>query len=77
MGCTETAGGAARSAESMKPSRILARVAEELRRHGVRALVMPDYQGVPELYIREDDAALLDKLCDESRLSREARELLC
>ena len=59
------------------PVEVLERVAEELRRHGVRARVRPDYRGIPDIYILEDDAELLDRLCDEGRLSREARELLC
>jgi len=59
------------------PLEVLERVAEELRRHGVRARVRPDWRGVPDLYILEDDAGLLDKLCDEGRLSKTAEELLC
>jgi len=38
---------------------------------------MPDYRGIPDLYIREEDNELLDQLCGEGRLSREAQELLC
>ncbi len=64
-------------AEDVVPLSVLERVAEELRRHGVRARIMPDYQGIPDLYIWEEDNELLDKLCDEGRLSREAQELLC
>lgn len=59
------------------PLEVLERVARELRRHGVRIHIMPDPRGTPDLYIREEDNSLLDKLCDESRLSRVAGELLC
>jgi len=74
----ETAGSTAKSAlENMVPLEVLERVAKELRRHGIRAYIMPDYRGIPDLYIREEDNTLLDKLCDGGQLSREARELLC
>ena len=59
------------------PREVLERVAGELRRHGVRARVRPDYRGIPDLYIDYDDMGLLDKLCDEKKLSKEAEELLC
>jgi hypothetical protein len=63
--------------EEAVPLEILQKVAEELRRHGVRARIRPDYRGIPDLYILEDDAALLDKLCEEGKLSEAARRLLC
>ena len=66
-----------KAAEDVVPLSVLERVAEELRRHGVRARIMPDYRGIPDLYIREEDNELLDQLCGEGRLSREAQELLC
>ncbi|ALL00773.1 hypothetical protein Pyrde_0723 [Pyrodictium delaneyi] len=59
------------------PMEVLERVAGELRRFGVRVYVMPDPRGVPDLYIREEDNALLDRLCDEKKLSKAAEELLC
>ena len=66
-----------KAAEDVVPLSVLERVAEELRRHGVRARIMPDYRGIPDLYIWEEDNELLDRLCGEGRLSREAQELLC
>jgi len=59
------------------PLEVLERVAEELRRHGVRARVRPDWRGVPDVYIDYDDLDRLFQLCDREVLSREARELLC
>jgi hypothetical protein len=56
---------------------VLQRIAEELRRHGIRARVRLDWRGTLDLYVLEEDAALLDRLCDEGRLSEEARRLLC
>ena len=82
---TRTVGSSVSRVETSKatgqvdvvPREVLERVAGELRRHGVRARARPDYRSIPDLYILEDDAELLDKLCDEKRLSKEAEELLC
>ena len=68
---------AAEEHASTVPRKVLERVAVELRRHGVRARVRRDWRGVLDLYILEDDAPLLDRLCDEGRLSRVAEELVC
>jgi len=59
------------------PRGVLERVAGELRRHGIRARVRLDWRGIPDLYILEDDAELLSKLCNEKKLGKEAEELLC
>ena len=67
----------AEKAVSTVPREVLEKVAGELRRHGVRARVRGDWRGVPDLYILEDDAPLLDRLCDEGRLSKAAEELVC
>ena len=56
---------------------VLERVAEELRRYGVRARVRRDPRGVPDLYVDFRDLDRLFRLCEGGRLSREAWELLC
>lgn len=51
-------------------------VVKELRSKGVRALIWKG-PGGPDIYILEDDAELLNKLCDEKKLSDKAYKLMC
>ena len=57
--------------------RILERVVEELRVHGVNADIARDPRGGYDIYIDYEDLDVLDRLCAERRLSPEAEELLC
>ena len=77
MAGAETVENLAEAVEDMVPLEVLERVVGELRRHGVRARVRPDWRGIPDIYIDFDDLDELFDLCDRGVLSREAQRLLC
>ena len=51
-------------------------VVKELRSKGIRARIR-EGPGGPDIYIDYDDMELLDKLCDEKKLSKKAYKLMC
>jgi len=66
-----------KAAGGVTPLRVLERVAEELRRHGIDADVARDPLGRYDIYVGFDDIDKLDRLCSEKKLSPEAEKLLC